>query len=185
MDVSLTLALRREEKGFEISLSARSSDCRSASGTFSFPDAEVSRNPEKDLAAIKSALEKSTGDYCCSVKELKIAAPGGNEQAVPHLAVSRINEMRRGIVELLDATEPLRSPSLRKMPSIEPSVEPRPLHPLMRSKYCLKYELGICRKHPSSHPSIPVPAPGPLYLKNNGKTLELQFDCANCEMLVI
>lgn len=49
---------------------------------------------------------------------------------------------------------------------------------LMRTKYCIRYELGICLKHGGNK------VQGPLYLLNNGRRLALGFDCANCEMTV-
>ena len=49
---------------------------------------------------------------------------------------------------------------------------------LMKSKYCIKYELGMCPKHQGAKPS------GPLYLLNNGRRLALQFDCKACEMSI-
>ena len=47
---------------------------------------------------------------------------------------------------------------------------------LMRTKYCVRHELGLCPKDSS--------ASGPLYLVNNGKRYRLGFDCAHCEMTV-
>ena len=47
---------------------------------------------------------------------------------------------------------------------------------LMRTKYCVRHELGLCPKDSS--------ASGPLYLVNNGKRYRLGFDCARCEMTV-
>ena len=49
---------------------------------------------------------------------------------------------------------------------------------LMRTRYCLKYELGLCPVHQGAKPT------GPLYLLNNGRRLALGFDCARCEMTV-
>ncbi|MBQ8839645.1 MAG: U32 family peptidase [Bacteroidales bacterium] len=49
---------------------------------------------------------------------------------------------------------------------------------LMRSRYCIRYELGICPVHHNIKDS------GPLYLTNNGRRLALHFDCRNCEMIV-
>ncbi len=48
---------------------------------------------------------------------------------------------------------------------------------LMRTKYCIRYELGIC-------PKFHGKKSGPLYLVNNGRRLTLNFDCGNCEMSV-
>ena len=47
---------------------------------------------------------------------------------------------------------------------------------LMRTKYCVRYELGMCPKHHGCRNS------GPLYLLNNGQRFKLDFDCRNCEM---
>ena len=49
---------------------------------------------------------------------------------------------------------------------------------LMRSRYCIRYELGICPVHHRVKDS------GPLFLLNNGRRLALHFDCRNCEMTV-
>ncbi|MBP5218005.1 MAG: U32 family peptidase [Bacteroidales bacterium] len=47
---------------------------------------------------------------------------------------------------------------------------------LMRTKYCIRYELGMCPVHQKGTP------PERLYLLNNGKRYTLGFDCAACEM---
>lgn len=49
---------------------------------------------------------------------------------------------------------------------------------LMRTKYCIRYELGLCPKYQHADP------PKHLALLNNGVKLRLHFDCANCEMTV-
>jgi putative protease len=49
---------------------------------------------------------------------------------------------------------------------------------LMRTKYCIRYELGMCPVHHKA------PQTGPLFLLNNGQRFALQFDCRNCEMTV-
>ncbi len=49
---------------------------------------------------------------------------------------------------------------------------------LMRTKYCIRYELGLCPVHQGARPT------GPLYLLNNGLRLTLGFDCKACEMTV-
>ena len=46
----------------------------------------------------------------------------------------------------------------------------------MRTRYCVRYELGICPKHHGHKEG------GPLYLLNNGQRFVLRFDCRNCEM---
>ena len=49
---------------------------------------------------------------------------------------------------------------------------------LMRTRYCIRYELGMCPIHQKA------PKTGPLFLLNNGRRLALHFDCARCEMTV-
>ncbi len=49
---------------------------------------------------------------------------------------------------------------------------------LMRTRYCIRHELGLCPRYHRSKDS------SPLYLLNNGRRLTLAFDCANCEMTV-
>ena len=49
---------------------------------------------------------------------------------------------------------------------------------LMRSKYCIRFELGLCPRFQGAKES------GPLFLLNNGRRLALGFDCRACEMTV-
>ena len=62
--------------------------------------------------------------------------------------------------------------------SIEPAYEISHVGDaeLMRTKYCVRYELGMCPKHHGCRNS------GPLYLLNNGQKFVLRFDCRSCEM---
>ena len=56
---------------------------------------------------------------------------------------------------------------------------------LMRTKYCVRHELGLCPKDSSaSGLRMTNGKPGPLFLVNNGKRYCLGFDCARCEMTV-
>ena len=67
------------------------------------------------------------------------------------------------------------------IPGADPAYELA--HPsdaeLMRTRYCIKYELGLCPVHQGAKPT------GPLFLVNNGRRLALGFDCARCEMTVV
>lgn len=49
---------------------------------------------------------------------------------------------------------------------------------LMRTRYCIRYELGLCPRHQGAADS------GPLFLENNGRRFALGFDCRRCEMTV-
>ena len=64
--------------------------------------------------------------------------------------------------------------------SIDPAYEiahPRNAE-LMRTRYCIRYEIGLCPVHQGAKESRP------LFLLNNGRRLALHFDCAKCEMTV-
>ena len=52
----------------------------------------------------------------------------------------------------------------------------------MRTKYCLRHELGMCPK--LSSPACRDISNSSLYLHNNGRTLTLEFHCRECEMTV-
>lgn len=71
-------------------------------------------------------------------------------------------------------------------------ISHRPDAELMRTKYCIRYELGLCPVHlqsgkpqgkGSSH-GLTTANLKNLSLINNGKRYRLAFDCANCEMIV-
>ena len=67
---------------------------------------------------------------------------------------------------------------------------------LMRSKYCIRYELGLCPKfrHRTGQADERTSASdkekrngtdaAPLYLLNNGQRFTVLFDCRSCEMVI-
>ena len=50
---------------------------------------------------------------------------------------------------------------------------------LMRTRYCIKYELGMCPKMQGAKTAAGAIR---LFLLNNGQKFALHFDCAKCEM---
>lgn len=58
-------------------------------------------------------------------------------------------------------------------------LSPPPEAELMRCKYCIKFEMGICPKEGALKQMNE-----PLFLENNGKRYRLGFDCKNCEMVI-
>ena len=64
--------------------------------------------------------------------------------------------------------------------SLEQAYELTHVHgaELMRTRYCIRHELGMCPVHQKA------PKTGPLFLTNNGQRFALHFDCARCEMTV-
>ena len=61
---------------------------------------------------------------------------------------------------------------------------------LMRTKYCIRHELGICPIHQKGgrqnlpSPLCDIKSDTQLFLLNNGRRLALGFDCRRCEMTV-
>jgi len=49
----------------------------------------------------------------------------------------------------------------------------------MRTKYCIRYELGKCPRYNNSKSNED------LILVNNGKRFRVKFDCKNCEMIIL
>lgn len=64
--------------------------------------------------------------------------------------------------------------------TIAPAYEQVPVEQaeLMRTKYCLRYELGLCAKEGKK-------VNEPLFLLNGKNKLQLKFDCINCEMVIL
>ena len=103
-----------------------------------------------------------------------------------------INGIRRLVAEDLDALPRERRSRVKPGMTAEESAGPASSFagpasssagmtgesPLMRSKYCVRYELGLCPKYQGAKP------PQELFLLNNGRRLALRFDCAACEMTV-
>ncbi len=97
------------------------------------------------------------------------------------------NHVARETYQVLGATQTDEAFEISHLPSTE----------LMRTKYCIRHELGLCPVHRKigrhqgkanfatglSKLATTTPS-GHLYLINNGKRYHLSFDCANCEMVV-
>ena len=78
---------------------------------------------------------------------------------------------------------------LEKAPNyFNPPDSPIPGKTLMTTRYCLRYELGMClmgkNKPTAPHTAKPEQGKRHLLLHNNGKWFRLDFDCRNCQMLL-
>jgi putative protease len=145
-------------------------------------DVETAENRERAEAMLREQLGKRSGVYRFSVDELLVETAGGK---LPLLSAATLNGIRRLVAEDLDSVPVERRfrvkpgmtnnmPGMTKECHSERSEE----SVLLRSKYCIRYELGLCPKHQGAKP------PQELFLVNNGRRLALRFDCAACEMTV-
>lgn len=93
------------------------------------------------------------------------------------------NSLSRGVYSALGAEEIAPAYELQAAPQAE----------LMRTKYCIKYEYGLCPNYKAKWSGDKnyrnnlekISFAEPLYLLNGKNKFKLQFDCANCEMLII
>ncbi len=186
---------------FVIELKAETEDGRCVVSRFN-ADVDKAENRERSEAMLREQLSKRSGVYAFKVRS--VSAPG----ALPLLSAGTINSMRRLLAEDIDSYVGLRPPQndigtavqagssavpvgSTGMPSGSSAVpsgtsvissersESRNLPAeLMRTRYCIKYELGLCPRHQKAKPT------GALFLVNNGRRLALGFDCDKCEMTV-
>ena len=162
----------RVSGAFVIELTATAEDGRSVTSRFN-ADVDKAENRERAEAMLREQLGKRSGVYAFRVRSLD--APG----ALPLLSASTINSMRRLLADDL-SIQPAVGMSAKCEGSGTSSTPAgkKIQSPLMRTKYCIKYELGMCPLYQKA------PQSGPLFLINNGRRLALGFDCARCEMTV-
>ena len=161
---------------FTIVLEAATEDGRTLSSSYK-ADVEKAENRERAEAMLREQLGKRALHYNFKVGEITAGA------SLPLLSASTINSMRRLLAEDLDrmpcGTVPMQECRIRYgVTEAAPSSLPAMTGNLLTTKYCVKFELGLCPKHQGAKPT------GNLYLVNNGRRLALHFDCKACEMSV-
>ena len=163
--VALKVKLR---EGYILDADARTEDGRTLSLTFE-AGSVTAQNGGRIESMLKEQLSKRSGHYEFRLEALSIEC-----DPLPLLSASFINSIRRRIADRLNEI-PVSANSLgRRKPVASPVLPVQQFRPgeLMRSKYCVRYELGMCGTSQ------------PLYITNNGRRLRLDFDCAACEMTV-
>ena len=179
-------------------LVAETEDGRRAS--VPLPEGEPADNQERMAALLQTQLSKKTGIY-----QFRFCAQ--NIPSLPLLPAARLNALRRDLAEALDQDSCRQRPlpegrktetgpgcapytykanvsnslaAARYGGAGEPAYEQthRTDAELMRTRYCVRYELGLCPRHHGSGTNAP------LFLTNQGRRLQLTFDCARCEMTV-
>jgi putative protease len=179
-EIPVRLSVRVHGK-YVLDVHAVTQDGREVLSPF-YTDVETAENRERAEAMLREQLGKRSGVYRFAVDELLVETAGGK---LPLLSAATLNGIRRLVAEDLDSIPMERrfrvKPGMtNKMPGMtkEPSFAGSTGESLLRSKYCIRYELGLCPKHQGAKP------PQELFLVNNGRRLALRFDCAACEMTV-
>ena len=156
-----------------LSATAVTEDGRTASLTVkAIPD--MAREPERMMQTVKDQLSKRSGHYAFRVTSCQADGP------IPFFPTSALNGLRRELASRLDLL-PVHALPLKRGERDKNSpfrLEYSSNGELMRTKYCVRHELGLCPKQGKAKKAEP------LFLRNGKQRLQLSFDCAACEMTV-
>ena len=203
--VTLQVSIRhdRPRPVFCLSAEARSEDGRTASVTVPAPFDEA-HDKDRMLETVRAQLAKRSGIYAFSVTGVVADGPvpfmpasfmnGIRRQLADALDAQPVPmlPLRKGVFrpalapEALTYKDNLANSVAREIYRERGASQMEDAYELthregveyMRTKYCLRHELGMCPKQ------CPGTRPDSLYLLNNGRRLRLDFDCADCEMTV-
>ena len=200
-EIGVTLQARLEAGA--VAVTAVTEDGREASVEVPAPY-EVARDADRMLETVRAQLAKRSGIYAFSVAGVETDGPvpfmsasflnGIRRDLASALDAQPVRRLplRRGAVrpdpapEALTYKDNIANSVAREIyrergsAAIEDAFEltHREGAEYMRTKYCLRHELGLCPKQK------PGTRPEPLFLLNQGRRLRLDFDCAACEMTV-
>ena len=186
-----------------LAVTAVSEDGRKASVEIPAPF-DVARDADRMLETVRTQLAKRTGIYSFTVSGVESAGPipfmsasflnGIRRDLAAALEAQpvRMLPLRRGAArpdpapEALTYQDNIANSVAREIYRERGSVIIEDAFEIthregveyMRTKYCLRHELGLCPKQ------RPGTRPEPLFLLNHGRRLRLDFDCAACEMVV-
>ena len=132
--------------------------------------APLADKPEAALENLHRQLGKHTGPFAFALDRIEA-------EPVRFYPAAFLNGIRRELAEALQT-------ALESRPRTAVPHTPQPdagrlnrstldiPAELLRSRYCIRRELGIC-------------GPEPLWLVNQNNRLRLQFDCRRCEMVIL
>lgn len=168
----IPVALELTIKDGKLTVNARTEDGRKLSMMPEDAPSDIANNVERVLSMIRSGLSKKTGIYSFELLSLDV------EGAVPLLSSAFINGIRRDLAAMLDRL-PLSAEFERRNEEgecicVNGSADRG--DELMRTRYCVRYQLGMCPKWQGAKGS------GRLFLENNGRRFALNFHCKECEM---
>ena len=211
----VSLAFSHDGGSWTLKASAISEDGRKTEATFDCGEQKAD-NQDRMRAILQTQIGKSSGHYrfALAAVEAPEGLPFMSTSALNAIRrnlAKNLEDMPAGSTPLLNRR--LESPDRSRFPSDTASykqnisnflaekvyhasgadisgkayeLSPVDEAELMRTRYCIRYELGICPRHHGNKQGARPEAKtnAPLLLANNGKFLEVQFDCRNCEMTV-
>ncbi len=190
---------------YNLDFTVRSEDGREILSTFK-TDLETAENKERALAMMSEQLSKRAEGFIFHLDDVVVETPGGALPLMSASTLNSIRRLlasdldaqpcgRRPIAEgkrsetvkleaVLDyKANVANGMARRRLESAGADVagsayelEHQPDAELMRTKYCIRHELGMCLKDGGKA--------GKLFLLNNGRRFALEFDCKACEMVV-
>ena len=201
--VTLQVQIHHDRPRPVISATAVSEDGRSVSLTLPAPS-DPARDADRMLETVRGQLSKRSGIYSFTVSDIvaegtipfmPVSFLNGIRRDIAEALDGepvRMLPLRQGSVrpdpapKTLTYKDNIANSVAREIYKERGSVDMEDAYELthregieyMRTKYCLRHELGLC---PKQHPGT---RPEPLFLLNNGRRLRLDFDCASCEMTV-
>ena len=185
------LAAGKPERLIDVTVdfSASAITAVSAAGASVTLDIDGDYPPARNIASavdnIRRQMGKRSGAYSFHVMSV-------DDSDVRFYPLSALNAFRRQLADMLDARMAVIMAAGRT--AFKPTGAPAPQQKrsagdgvLMRSKYCIRYELGLCPKFGKRADGrlAKGPAKEPFFLVNNGRRLQLAFDCKACEMTVL
>ncbi len=155
---------------------------RKSSGGYMFLIGEISASeglPFMNAAflnGIRRRLAEILDSKPCGKKEILLRKPGETQEPSPRHNTPEALSYKANIANILSK----QLYSSCGASDIDDAYELTHVSgaELMRTKYCIRYELGICPKYHGAKLTKP------LFLLNNGQRFALNFDCKNCEMTV-
>lgn len=174
-EIPVSLSIRIHGK-YTVDVRAQTQDGRTVTGKYE-TDVDTADNREREEAMIREQLSKKSDIYAFRLDTLEVDTAGGR---LPLLSSATLNGIRR-----LTAEDINQLPCLtRRLTTGQESSTHLSTNEvgrgaeLMRSKYCVRHELGMCPTLQGGRP------PKQLFIVNNGRRFALGFDCRACEMTV-
>lgn len=152
---------------------ARAEDGRTATVEFD-EAAQEARKRELAEETLRCCLGKTSGPYSFHLETIE-------SDRIYFYTAAYLNSLRNRLSEMLQASAPQREAAAPRpaASSVPPTLRTAPDGELLRTKYCIKYELGLCPKQGGG-----LSVREPLFLVNQNRRFQLRFDCKNCEMIV-
>ena len=147
-----------------------------STGNYRFSIAEIKAPGElpfmsaSSLNAIRRRLAEELDCIPCIKKDILLRKPGKVTKQLPQKDITYKTNISNHISERF--YREAGAETIGRAYELEPVISAE----LMRTKYCIRYELGICPKHHG------VKVSKELFLLNNGQRFALHFDCKACEM---